>query len=340
MCYHNAAQRLLKETPMIPPKLQPGDQMGVVSPATSLAYIPTEQRQTAIERLESVGLTVSFAEHAEEHDRWNSSSIEARVADLHAAFADPQVKGVLTTLGGYNSNQLLRSLDWDLIAANPKVFCGYSDITTLSNAIYAKTGVVTYSGPHFSTFSMVRGIEYTLDCFVKCVMHNAPFTVGQAPTWSDDAWYADQDARTFTPNNGYLVINEGEGDGTLLGGHLNTLGLLHGTEYMPDLRGSIVLIEADEETKAEHFDRELQSLIHQPGLNEVRGLIIGRFQRESNIDDATLIEIVRTKRELRHIPVIANGSFGHTTPQFTFPIGGRGTLRAVQDQAAFVITDH
>ncbi len=325
---------------MISSKLQPGDQVRVVSPATSLAYISADQRQTAIERLASIGLSVSFAQHAEKVDRWNSSSIEVRVADLHAAFTDPQVRGILTTLGGYNANQLLRSLDWDLIAANPKVFCGYSDITVLSNAIYAKTGLVTYSGPHFSTFAMLRGIEYTLEYFAKCVMDDAPFAVGQAPTWSDDAWYADQDARTFVPNNGYLVINEGEGEGTLLGGHLNTLGLLHGTEYMPDLRGSIVLIEADEETKAEHFDRELQSLIHQPGFEDVQGVIIGRLQRESNIDDATLIEIVRNKWELANIPVIANASFGHTTPQFTFPVGGHGTLRAVQGQAAFVIIEH
>jgi muramoyltetrapeptide carboxypeptidase LdcA involved in peptidoglycan recycling len=325
---------------MIPPKLRSNDQIQVVSPATSLAYIPAEQRQTALERLRSIGLSVSFSKHAEEHDRWDSSPVELRVADLHAAFADPQVKGMMTTLGGYNANQLLRSLDWDLVAANPKVFCGYSDITVLSNAIYAKTGVVTYSGPHFSTFSMVRGIEYTLEYFTKCVMDDAPFALPQAPTWSDDAWYADQEARTFVPNAGYLVINEGEAEGTLLGGHLNTLGLLHGTDYMPDLEGSIVLIEADEETKAQHFDRELQSLLHQPGFADVQGLIIGRFQRESSIDDATLIEIVRSKRELAHLPVVGNASFGHTTPQFTFPVGGRGTLRAVQGQAEFVIVEH
>lgn len=325
---------------MIPPKLQLGDQIRVVSPATSLTYIPDEQREIAAERLASVGLSVSFAQHAAEHDRWNSSSIKSRIADLHAAFVDPKVRGMLTTLGGYNANQLLRHLDWDLIAANPKVFCGYSDITVLSNAIYRKTGMVTYSGPHFSTFAMLRGVQYTLDYFAKCVMHDAPFAVPQAPTWSDDTWYADQDARTFVPNEGYLVINEGEGEGTLLGGHLNTLGLLHGTEYMPDLAGSIVLIEADDETKAQHFDRELQSLIHQPGFDSVRGLVIGRFQRGSNIDDATLVEIVRNKLELRHLPIIANASFGHTTPQFTFPVGGRGMLRAVQDHAEFVIAEH
>lgn len=136
------------------------------------------------------------------------------------------------------------------------------------------------------------------------------------------------------------MVNEGQAEGKLLGGHLGTLGLLHGTEYMPDLHGSILLIEADVETKPQHFDRELQSLIHQPGFGGVRGLIIGRFQKASEMNDATLTTIIKGKRELVQIPVIANASFGHTTPQFTFPIGGRGTLRAEKEQVACVISEH
>jgi muramoyltetrapeptide carboxypeptidase LdcA involved in peptidoglycan recycling len=285
-------------------------------------------------------LTVSFGEHVEEVDKWHSSSIESRVADIHAAFADPDVKGILTTLGGYNSNQLLRHLDWELIASNPKVFCGFSDITALSIAMHAKIGLVTYAGPHFSTLSMQRGLEYTLEYFEKCVMSDVPFAVHPAPTWSDDEWYLDQINRNFIANDGYLVINEGQAAGKLLGGHLGTLGLLHGTEYMPDLRDSILLIEADFETKPQHFDRELQSLINQPGFDGVQGLIIGRFQKASEMDDETLTEIIKGKHELANIPVIANASFGHTTPQFTFPVGGRGTLRVAADQVEFIITEH
>ncbi|MBV9789646.1 MAG: LD-carboxypeptidase [Chloroflexi bacterium] len=325
---------------MFAAKLKPGDHIRVVSPAISLAVIAPDQRATAIERYASLGLSVSFSEHAEEHDQFESSSIESRVADLHAAFADPAVAGIVTTLGGYNSNQLLRYLDFDLIAANPKVFCGYSDITALGTAIYSRSGLVTYSGPHFSTFGMLRGVEYTLEYFKTCVMDAAPFEVPTAATWSDDAWFADQENREFIPHEGYLVINEGRAEGTLLGGNLCTLNLLQGTEYMPSLGGAILLIEDDLESKAANFDRDLQSLLHQPGFSEVRGLILGRFQKASAIDRETLTRIVKSKRELDALPVIAQASFGHTTPQFTFPIGGQGRLVVEDGRVSFTIVEH
>ncbi len=230
---------------VFPPKLTRGDEGRVVSPATSLAFIPGEQRALAAERLGGLGLECSFSENAEVRDEFESSPIEARVSDLHATFSDPNVKGLLTTLGGYNSNQLLGHLDYDLIRENPKVLCGYSDITALATAIHARTGLVTYYGPHFTTFVMKRGIEYTVKSFERCVMDEGPFEVEPADHWSNDAWYADQDARDFVPNPGYRVINEGLAEGGLLGGHLGTLCLLFGTSFMPDLDGKILLLECE-----------------------------------------------------------------------------------------------
>jgi len=326
--------------PIIPPKLKPGDEVRVIAPSTTLAIINEEQRTLANQRWQEMGLRITNGRYTEERNQFNSTSIAHRLSDLHDAFREPQVKGILTAIGGYNVNQLLDGLDYDLIAANPKVLCGFSDITALSNAIFAQTGLVTYSGPHYSTLSMKYGAEYTIDCFQKCVLASAPFAVPQAADWSDEAWYADQERRTFHSNSGYLVINEGEGNGRLLGGNLCTLNLLHGTRFMPDLAGSILLIEDDYESHAAAFDRDLQSLIHQPGFNDVRGLIIGRFQTKSKIDDNTLAEIIRTKAALRHMPVIANASFGHTTPQFTFPIGGQGILVAQKDGVKFTVTKH
>lgn len=313
---------------MIPAKLKAGDEVRVVSPAVSLGFIPREQRRIAEQRWRDLGLGISYSPNGEILDRFDSSPVEARVSDLHGAFADPEVGGMLTTLGGYNSNQLLSWLDYGLIGNNPKVLCGFSDITALATAIYAKTGLVTYSGPHFTTLGMKRGIAYTVEHFERCVMREGPFVVEPADHWSDDPWYEDQEDRRFVPNPGYEVLNEGEAGGTILGGNLGTLALLFGTPYMPDLEGAVLLLEDDEEIEPHHFDRTLQSLIHQPGFDGVRGVVLGRFQRASNMDLETLAEIIRGKPELERIPVIANASFGHTTPNFTFPIGGTGSLRA------------
>jgi muramoyltetrapeptide carboxypeptidase len=325
---------------MIPAKLRPGDEVRVVSPAVSLGFIPEYQRTLAERRFEGLGLRCSFSENAELLDRFDSSPVEARVSDLHEGFADTAVKGILTTLGGYNSNGLLDYLDYDLIRANPKVFCGFSDITALATAIHARTGLVTYSGPHFTTFGMERGIEYTREYFERCLMHEGPFQVPPADHWSDDPWYEDQEDRDFVPNPGYEVIHEGDAEGKLLGGNLGTLALLFGTPYMPELDGSLLLLEDDEEEGAVDFDRHLQSLIHQPGFAGVRGLVIGRFQRASEIDLDTLKAIIESKRELDGLPVVANASFGHSTPQFTFPIGGYGKLRAGNGVVALHIDEH
>jgi muramoyltetrapeptide carboxypeptidase len=235
---------------------------------------------------------------------------------------------------------LLRYLDYDLIKANPKILCGYSDISALSTTIYARTGLVTYSGPHFSTFGMEKGLEYTLEAFKKCLMSVEPFEVPPSIEWSDDEWYRDQQQRDFIPNQGYLTINEGEAEGKLLGGNLCTLNLLQGTEFMPVLAGSILLVEDDYESKALTFDRDLQSLIHQPGFAEVRGMVIGRFQKESGVDNEKLMMMIKNKPELDRMPVIANADFGHTAPQFTFPVGGNGKLFAMNGKVEFVITAH
>ncbi|QIN82552.1 LD-carboxypeptidase [Rubrobacter tropicus] len=325
---------------MIPAKLEAGNEVRVVSPSVSLGFIAAEQRELAEERWRGLGLGISYSPNSEMLDRFDSSPVGARVSDLHGAFLDPEVKGMLTTLGGYNSNQLLRHLDYGLIKDNPKVLCGFSDITALATAIYARTGLVTYSGPHFTTLGMKRGIEYTIDHFERCLMREGPFGVEPADHWSDDLWYADQENRDMVPNPGYRVVNEGEAEGTIIGGNLGTLALLFGTPYMPGLEGTVLLLEDDEEIRPEHFDRTLQSLVHQPGFEGVRGILFGRFQRASNMDFETLDQILGAKPELGGIPIVADASFGHTTPAFTFPIGGTGSLRAHAGDASFRIEAH
>jgi len=282
-----------------------------------------ENREIATKRLEELGFTVSFSDHVEEQDEFDSSSLQSRITDLHAAFEDKNVKGMFTVIGGFNSNQLLKYIDYDLIKKNPKILCGYSDITALSNAIYAKTGMVNYSGPPYSAFAMKLGFDYTLEYFKKCLMEDKPFVVEPSAEWSDDEWYKDQAAREFIKNPGGFVIHEGEADGTLIGGNICTLNLLQGTEFMPPLDNSILFIEDDYESLPHTFERDLQSLIHLPEFSGVKGIVIGRFQKASQMKRKLLEKIINTKKELANIPVIADVDFGHTSPMITFPIGGK-----------------
>lgn len=316
-------------TPIIPGRLRSGDRVRVIAPSCSLALISGELREVAAERFTRLGLELTFGAHVETCDAFDSSPIEERVADLHAAFADPDVRGVITVIGGYNSNQLLPYLDWELIAANPKIFCGYSDITALTCSIWTKTGLVTFSGPHYSTFGMVEHLEQTVRWFEAALMGDDPTAVHPAATWSDDAWYLDQHDRRIEKNDGFWVLREGIAEGHLVGGNLCTLNLLQGTEYLPELAGAVLFIEDDFESMPHTFDRDLTSLSQQPGFEEVRGLLIGRFQRSVGMTRETLQEIIRNNRRLDGLPILANVDFGHTDPILTIPVGGHARLAAL-----------
>jgi len=175
-----------------PEKLKAGDEVRIIAPSRSMSIISEESREIANKRFADLDLKLSFGKHIEENDEFVSSSIQSRVEDIHDAFADKNVKAVLTVIGGFNSNQLLRYLDWDLIKNNPKILCGFSDITALNNAILAKTGLVSYSGPHYSTFGQKLYSDYTLDYFKKCLFSEDAFVIEQSEQWSDDAWYKNQ----------------------------------------------------------------------------------------------------------------------------------------------------
>ncbi|WP_353894490.1 S66 peptidase family protein [Proteinivorax hydrogeniformans] len=325
---------------MIPSKLKKGDEVRVISPASSLKVIVAEQRELAIERLNKMGLNVTFSKNSEEMDDFMSSSIRSRVDDIHEAFSDDNVKGILTTLGGYNSNQILRYMDYSLIKNNPKVLCGFSDITALSNAIYSKTNLVGYSGPHFSSFGMLKGIEYTMEHFENCLMQDEPYELTPSSYWSDDIWFMDQQNRKFRESRGFKTINPGEAEGVAIGGNLCTFNLLHGTEFMPDLTDKILFVEDDYETNPQTFDRDLQSIIHQPNFDKVRGLIIGRFERRSRFAADLLRKIITSKEELNNIPVLTDVDISHTTPRATIPIGGRMRMSASEEKAKIEVLEH
>ncbi|MBI3589410.1 MAG: LD-carboxypeptidase [Candidatus Liptonbacteria bacterium] len=326
---------------MFPEKLKVGDKIAVIAPALSIAIINKETRGIANQRFKELGLELVFGKHVEEIDEFTSSSIESRIADLHEAFRNPEIKGIVSVIGGFNSNQLLRYIDWELIKNNPKIFWGYSDITAMENATYAKTGLVTYSSPAYSTFGQKLYFEYTLEYFKKCLFEDKPFEIRPSEIWTnDDLWWENQDARNPISNSGPYVINEGEAEGTILGANLCTFNLLQGTEYFPDFKDSILFIEDDGNATPQLFDRDLQSLIHQPGFQEVKGVVIGRFEKKSQMTREKLTAIIQSKKELDHMPVIADADFGHTQPMITFPIGGESRISASLQTIKIEIIKH
>ena len=324
---------------IVPEKLKKGDEIRVVAPAQSikLPFITKEFVDNGIRNLEQMGLKVSFGKHIEESDSFDSTSIANRIEDLHDAFADKNVKAVMTVIGGFNSNQLLEYIDYELIKRNPKILVGYSDITALQNAIFRKTGMITYSGPHFFSFGYPHDLNYTRDYFIKCLFESKPF--GLKPSNSSTEWSSKERKTLSHENKGIWAMRKGKARGRIIGANLCTFNLLQGTEFMPSIKNSILFIEDDDGSNDVLFDRDLQSLLHQPHAKEIRGIVIGRMQSDTAITKEVLEQIISTKN-IGNIPILANVDFGHTYPMITFPIGGTASLNVGGETPELRIVKH
>ncbi len=248
---------------IIPPKLKKGDTIRIIAPSCSGKTVYKERLEIAKNLFEKLGFKITYSKNLFELNKLESSSIKSRLADLHDAFSDKTVKGIIAIRGGFNINDLLDYIDWKVITKNPKMYCGFSDNTALQNAILAKTGLITYSGPNFSSFGKPTNKKYTLDNFLNLTTDLNPSTNKKPST----------EVKNFDK---VVIINPGRAKGSILGGNLCTLNLLQGTPYMPSLKNNILFIEDDHvsELDAWEFSRNLQSVINLPEFKFVKGIAI------------------------------------------------------------------
>ena len=304
-------------------KLKKGDHIRIISPSLSIQAIGGfNANVSAKEKLEELGFDLSFSSNYFEHDLFDSASIASRVEDLHEAFADPSVDAILATIGGFNCNELLPYLDYDLIAQNPKIFCGYSDTTALLNAIYTKTGIQTYMGPSYSSFKMKEGQEYQSQSWLKAVTQD-DYDLVPSKEWSSDPWYDPTQPRHFMPTE-WKVYNAGKASSTIIGGNLSTFSLLRGTPYAPQAENYILFVEEAEGYPPEHFLRELAALLQ--AYPSPQAVIIGRFPKECEMTEEILLAILDKHPLLKNIPVLYDVDFAHTQPLFTITIGAQAAL--------------
>ena len=273
------------------------------------------------------GYDITFGKNVNKSiPEYNCPSIEDRKNDIEEAFLDKNVKSIMIARGGALSNQLLDEIDYEIIQKNPKIIIGFSDATSLLNAIYSQTKLKTYYGPNFSVLAMRKGNDYTYEYLNKVLNNEEEYYINPAISWSSDKWYKDQDNRKFIKNNGMNIINEGKAEGTIIGGNLNTFSLLQGTKYMPIAQKIILFIEEDNWANEDYlyeFDRRLQSLTQQAFFKKVKGIIIGRAQQNVNMNINRWKTLISMNKKLINMPIVVNADFGHTMPMATFPIGGK-----------------
>lgn len=289
-----------------PNALKIGDTIGVIAPASPPN---TKHLEKAIPFFTNLGLRVKLGKNIGKVYGYLAGTDEERLADLHGMIADDEVKAIIFACGGYGTARIASSLNYDLIAANPKIIWGYSDITYLHTAIRQNTGLVTFHGPMLasdiadSDFSSVSANSF------KQLFEPTELQYNDSLSSLD-------------------VLAEGESTGKLTGGNLTLLTSSLGTEYEIDTAGKILLIE-DTDEQPYRVDSMLNQLRLAGKLNQAAGIVVADFAKAEPKKEPSLSleEIFQYYLSNLSCPVMKGFKIGHCSPNFGVPLGIEATLR-------------
>ena len=298
----------LMRKPSKPPALVPGSTIAVVAPASSAKPERIARGCQTLERLDyrAIDLTARLKPHG-----YFSASLNERRAALQDALVRPGVRGVCCSRGGYGSAELLDGLKTARMK-RPRIFCGFSDLTSVHIFLWQKLRWVTFYGP------LVAG---GLDAGANATGGYDPDTFMCAMTATNTGW--------STPLRGE-TLSRGACSGTLLGGCITLIETSLGTPWELDTRGSILLLE-DRGLKPYQLDRMLLHLKQAGKFKGVRGIVLGEFPECEAPEGSgvTVDEVCRRILEPLRIPIVYGAPVGHTPrPMLTLPLGIRARLHA------------
>lgn len=261
------------------------------------------------------------------------ATAESRINDIHNFFADPSIDLIMNITGGYNFNEILEFLDYELIAQNPKYFVGYSDVTSINLAMLTKSGIKTINGPMLVDYCFdITSISRLLECLENPQL-------GEVKNF--EYYYTDNiESKIKTPKvkviNGKDKVTNGES----VVGNLSTFNLLLGTEYIPNLKGKILFLEYDkEENKALPSIQRMIWQLRQSGIfDNLAGLVFGVL--EPIVENEGLELKLNIKKILEDVtkgcnfPVVYNLQFGHIYPNLIIQ---NGVNISIQNERIYTI---
>lgn len=280
---------------LYPKSLQKGDTIAIISPSGIVNY--EEKFALAKKYFESKGFNLKIFPNALKKNGYLAGTDLERIKDIENAFLDKEIKAILTSRGGYGAARILDKINYDIIKKNPKIFCGYSDITAFHSAIYKKTGLITFHAP-FALFDFGNEIidKYTEKQFWNILTNN---------------YIQEQIHNAFD----YTCINEGKIIGELIGGNLCVLTSILGSEFVPDFKDKILYLE-DVNEPLYKIDRMLQQLRLNGVFDKISGLLVGKFSSaEQNFQN----EIIKLLKEF-DIPCGYGFSATHELQKATLPL--------------------
>lgn len=318
-----------------PKRLFPGDLIGIISPSAGGAGFFPHRVEKARRELEEMGFGTRLATNALKTHSYVSALAKERADDIHELFRDPEVKAVIAATGGNHANQILKHLDFGLIAANPKIFLGYSDNTILHYAFASQAGLTTFYGPCLITQfgENPHVLPYTREYFLKAL--TTVESIGEVKssnvyTSEFRDWVQKKDLerpRLLTPADGYHWWKPGQSEGEIFGGAIPSINHLAGSRYWVDLKDKVLFLDHPEGEEPgtgyslSWFDSFLADLDNLNVFSGLKGLIVGRACCLNAIEIEQMREMILSYVADCNYPVLYNANIGHVDPIITLPLG-------------------
>ena len=288
--------------------LKKGDTIGIVSPSAPITDELKEQFNNGLKVLEDMGFNILLSKNVFSNSLGYSASINEKIEDLHEMFKNENVKAIICSQGGQNSNTILPYLDYELIKNNPKIIFGISDATALLNAIYTKTKMITY---HQNDLIWGMGIAVNKKEMEDFKLRLVEGQKGEIKHFTDS----------------WKCLKKGNCEGTLVGGNLSTLVKLLNTEFCPDFKDSILFLEEfAEESPLDEVDSKINILKQQGVFNQIKGLWIGYYEKDT--EKVKYENVVMNNVKEYKFPILKCNDFGHNCSNVVIPIGKRARLIA------------
>jgi muramoyltetrapeptide carboxypeptidase len=289
-----------------PKKLNKGDTIGLISPASSPKDLTRIEKATKY--FESLGYRVKIGKNVGKTRAYLAGNDKERLKDLMDMFIDKIIKAVFCIRGGYGSNRLLDKIDYDIIKKNPKIFVGYSDITALQNAFLKKCGLITFAGPMPAVDFWDAINPYAEENFWKSLTWTKP--LGKLPNYFEHS---------------IEFLSKGEAIGRLIGGNLAVFVSLLATPFLPEIKNNILILEDIDEPPYK-IDRMLNQLKLAGFFNKLSAIALGIFVdcvEKEGTATLSLEEVFNDYIAKLKIPILKNLSHGHITTNLTLPIGAK-----------------
>ncbi|WP_085829265.1 S66 family peptidase [Clostridium massiliodielmoense] len=319
-------------------KLNKGDAIGIFSPSTPITSICPKRFQRGKQYLESKGFKIIEGNLTGKSDFYRSGSINERAAELNELIKNPEVKCIMSTIGGYNSNSILPYIDYEAFKKDPKIIIGYSDVTAILLGIYAKTGIKTYYGPALvASFGELEPfVDWTYKYFEEIFLNdkNIPYELKKPKYWTDECidWETQNRSKEQRENK-WTTVYDGIVTGRVIGGNLNTMQGIWGSEYMPTIKEGDILFIEDSLKDAATIERSFSLLKLNGVFEKISGIILGKHELFDDLKTGRkpyeiLLEVLGETK----IPFIAGFDCCHTHPMMTLPIGATIELDATNQK--------